>query len=367
MAVTAYELAMSEPGIEAWRNTRATTNEKSLKTLTVFIGVARRVANESGLQKPFVKMTTDEAAKLNAALKGLSSGIVVAVRGFLAFHKRTKQADNIKTKQKRARMRPDVLVTVDEQSKMLAACTNLRDRAMLAVLYDRGIRIHEACALKLRDVKTEVHSNGTEHKLVKLWIGKTKTLGEERSVLMGPEASAVVLAWIAKYPDNIKGGAERSLFPSHSANNYGGHTKPQSWGDRVKEIGKAAGFTDERAASLHPHLWRHTCATNLLRAGVPEATVRKMLGWTADSMVLGRYTHLVDEDTDNATLAMNGFEAKRVVVEPIVVPTSEVSPMPPQWVPGNVNLDALVERKVRAMLGMRTEEALDGVQATEAR
>src|SRR2546426_3037416 len=359
---TAYELAMAEPGIEEWRNTRETTNERSLKTLTVFIGIARRVAKEAGLNESFVEMTPAEAGKLNQAMKdeGLSSGIFVAVRGFLNFHERTKQAKNIKPRQKRTRMRPDVLVTVEEQNKLLAACGNLRDRALLATLWDTGMRIHEACALKLRDVKVETHNNGAEHKLVKLWIGKTKTQGEERNNLLGLQVSEIVLSWVSAYPADIKGGQERPLFPSHSSNHYGGHTHAFSWSDRVKDIGKKAGLGDERAEALHPHLSRHTRATNLLRQGVPEATVKKLLGWTEKSTVLGQYTHMADADADDAVLKMNGFEAKRVVVESLIVPTTKVPSMPQQWTPGNVSIDALVEKKVRALLGMRQEESLDG-------
>ncbi len=360
--VTAYELAQAEPGFKLWFNTRKTSNVNSLQTLTSFIGTARRVANENGLEMPFRAMTPEQVGELNAAMKkrGLSTAIFVALRGFFMKLRLPEQAECITTNTKKSRMRPDSLVSVEEQNKMLESCTNLRDRAVLAVLYETGMRIHEACALKLRDVSTETHNNGTEHKLVKLWVGKTKTQGQERSNLLGVEASVIVLAWVRKYPANIKGGAERPLFPSHSANNYGGHTKPDSWSVRVREIAKRAGLSDERTDELHPHLWRHTRATNLARAGVPEATIKQLMGWTPTSTVLGQYAHMAAADGDNAILVMNGFDQKRVKVEPIKVPVSEVPAMPPQWTPGNVNLDALVEKKVRALLGMRTEESLDG-------
>ena len=41
---------------------------------------------------------------------------------------------------------------------------------------------------------------------------------------------------------------------------------------------------------LHPHTFRHTCATRLLVAGMQEADVRVLLGWSRNSRMLERYT-----------------------------------------------------------------------------
>jgi len=356
--VTTYELAMKEPGVEEWANTRQTSNDSSKRSLVTFVGIVRRFSSEKGLAMPLLKMTPAEAAKLGAAMRQrkFASSIFVATRSFFAFHEMAKQAKAFKMSNKSARMSPDKILTTDEVNAMIEAAGSLRDRALLAVLADTGIRIHEACALKLRDMKTETHSNGKPVTFVKLWIGKSKTLGQERSVLMGPEASAVVLAFIKAYPADIKGGQDRPLFPSHASNHYGGHTSPGTWIERVKNVAAKAGVTKH----VHPHLFRHYMATRLLRAGWTEPMVKARGGWAPSSTVMGLYSHLVDADVDNETLVRNGFVAEKVLVEPIVVPISEVPSMPPQWTPGNVSLDALVEKKVRALLGMRTEESLDG-------
>lgn len=41
---------------------------------------------------------------------------------------------------------------------------------------------------------------------------------------------------------------------------------------------------------LHPHTFRHACATRLLEAGMQEADVRVLLGWSRKSRMLERYT-----------------------------------------------------------------------------
>jgi len=362
--VTAYQLALAEPGIEEWSNTRQTSNERSKKSLVTFIGIVRRFANERGLAMPLLKMTTAEAAKLGNAMRGrgFSSAIFVALRSFFAYHELPKQAKAFKVNKKQARMNPDEILTTDEVNRLIAAAGNMRDQAMLAVLADTGIRIHEACALKLRDVKTEVHSNGTDVTFVKLWIGKTKTLGEERNILMEPEASAIVLSFVKAYPRDIKGGNERPLFPSHANSNYGGHTNPNSWQGRMKEIAAKAGFAPERAKAMHPHLLRHYMATRLLRAGWTEPMVKSRGGWAPSSTVMSVYSHLVDSDVHNETLVRNGFKVERAAAEPLKVPVGQVPAMPPQWIPGNVNINEAIGERLGEMFTDGTlEKALQKI------
>lgn len=47
---------------------------------------------------------------------------------------------------------------------------------------------------------------------------------------------------------------------------------------------------------IHPHMLRHTYATNLYRAGVPLRAAQKLLGHSSIQMTANIYTHLEDED-----------------------------------------------------------------------
>jgi hypothetical protein len=55
------------------------------------------------------------------------------------------------------------------------------------------------------------------------------------------------------------------------------------------------------------HLCRHSSATYLLRIGVSEPNVKKLLGWSARSTQLARYGHLVSGDAYRAVLRAEGF------------------------------------------------------------
>ena len=53
----------------------------------------------------------------------------------------------------------------------------------------------------------------------------------------------------------------------------------------IRKRGEQAGIEN-----LHPHMFRHTCATRLLESGMQEADVRVLLGWSLNSRMLERYT-----------------------------------------------------------------------------
>ena len=53
----------------------------------------------------------------------------------------------------------------------------------------------------------------------------------------------------------------------------------------VRRRGEQAGI-----ANLHPHTFRHACATRLLEAGMQESDVRTLMGWARGSRMLERYT-----------------------------------------------------------------------------
>jgi len=58
----------------------------------------------------------------------------------------------------------------------------------------------------------------------------------------------------------------------------------------ISRIGRLAGIDD-----LHPHVLRHSCATMLLRCGMPLEYVREVLGH-ANLRTTELYLHLLDDD-----------------------------------------------------------------------
>ena len=86
-------------------------------------------------------------------------------------------------------------------------------------------------------------------------------------------------------PDDI-------LFKLHKAN---------AW-RFLTGLGEKAGITKP----CNPHAFRHAQITSMIRLGYNESIIRKKLGWTGDSKMIGRYIHCVDDDVIDATMEKNG-------------------------------------------------------------
>jgi integrase len=262
--------------------------------------------------------------------KGFSSAMFGVMRMFYSFHKMDEHAEAFGFKSGKARMHPDDIPSTDDLNALIGAAKSLRDAAILILLADSGARIHEALALRLKDVDVleARRKDGKIDRLVRVFFGKVKVEGEERRVLLEPETSAVLLKWIASYPKDIKGGGDRPLFPTNGADHYGEAVMPDTFRSALKSMARRAGFPKERVEALHPHSLRHAAATRLLRQGWTEAKVKARLGWTAGSAMLARYSHLVGRDVDTETLARNGYAVEEVSAERLIVPNDQLPAMP---------------------------------------
>lgn len=77
--------------------------------------------------------------------------------------------------------------------------------------------------------------------------------------------------------------------------------KANAWKLLIK-LGKDVGITKP----CNPHAFRHAQATTMIQLGYNESIIRKKLGWTGDSKMIGRYIHCVDDDVIDATIEKNG-------------------------------------------------------------
>jgi len=76
-------------------------------------------------------------------------------------------------------------------------------------------------------------------------------------------------------------------------------------------------------------LFRHSRTTHLLRIGVPEVQVAKLLGWRTTRM-LERYAHLVSRDAYAALLRAHGYEPPKAAThESLMSAEGELRPVVP--------------------------------------
>jgi site-specific recombinase XerD len=136
---------------------------------------------------------------------------------------------------------------------------DLRDRALLELLYGCGLRAAEACDLRLRDVRLEAGS-----------LRVTGKGGKQRVVPIGGAAEAALERYLARgRPRLAASGRCERLFVSVRG-------RPLHPSDVRRALMRAL----ERAGvpQRSPHALRHTFATHLLEGGADLRSIQDLLG-----------------------------------------------------------------------------------------
>lgn len=167
-----------------------------------------------------------------------------------------------------------IMEAVDDQSPQ-----DLRDKAILELLYSSGLRVSELCNLN-RD-----HINLKRGEFMVRGKGQ-----KDRPVFISPEASECLAAYLGTRHDSAK-----PLFIRYSGAKEGDkdgesfRLTPRSVQRIVAHYAKLAGITKQ----VSPHTLRHSFATDLLMNGADIRSVQSMLGHSniATTQV---YTHVTD-------------------------------------------------------------------------
>ncbi|MGR5064158.1 site-specific tyrosine recombinase XerD [Photobacterium sp. DNB22_13_2] len=153
----------------------------------------------------------------------------------------------------------------------------LRDKAMLELLYATGLRVTELVSLTMENVS--------------LRQGVVRVIGKgnkERLVPMGEDA----IDWIEQFlqsgrPQLLGEKSSDVVFPSKRAKQM---TRQTFW-HRIKHYAVKA---DIDAETLSPHVMRHAFATHLLNYGADLRVVQMLLGHS-DLSTTQIYTHVATE------------------------------------------------------------------------
>jgi|YNPBryBLVA2012_1023415.scaffolds.fasta_scaffold00527_2 integrase/recombinase XerD len=178
---------------------------------------------------------------------------------------------------------PSVL-SIDEVDRLLAHVpgrkyNDLRNKAMLELMYAAGLRVSETTSVRLQDLDLRGRS-------VRV-LGKG---GKERVVPIGSRCVAAIRAYLAVRTAMLSGPPALEhrdvVFLSRLR-------RPLSRGEfwnQLRGYVRAAGITKR----VSPHVLRHSFATHLLKNGADLRAVQEMLGH-ADIATTQIYTH-VDRD-----------------------------------------------------------------------
>ena len=180
-----------------------------------------------------------------------------------------------------------------EVAKLLAAAggqtpLEIRDRAMVELLYASGLRVSELCQARLENLDLEqgfirVVGKGNKQRLVPVGSGARK---------------AIVRYLEAGRPELVGKKTGGEVFLSVRGRKL---TNQRIW-QMLGDLAKRAGLKKD----VHPHMLRHSFATHLLQGGADLRIIQELLGH-ADISTTQVYTHV---DTSGLQKAHRAFHPR---------------------------------------------------------
>jgi integrase/recombinase XerD len=158
-----------------------------------------------------------------------------------------------------------------------AAPTGLRNLGILTLMHRCGLRVSEACGLHLRDVRLD---DGQLHLRPEIAKG-----GREAFAYLDHQAIELLRSWIVV---RRRYAARR---PHLFTTLRGGPVSRKYCWAMMRRYARRAGID----RPVHPHMLRHTYATELLREGFNVREVQQLLRH-ADIRTTVAYTHIFEAD-----------------------------------------------------------------------
>ncbi len=162
-------------------------------------------------------------------------------------------------------MRLPKAISIEQMASVLAATDgddlqNLRDKALLELLYATGARVSEAVALNVDDV--------IDGDVVRLFGKGSK----QRIVPVGSYAQAAIEAYLVRARPTLstRGKATPALFLGIRGQRV---SRQNAW-----LIIRAAAEKAHLGVEISPHTFRHSFATHLLAGGADVRVVQELLG-----------------------------------------------------------------------------------------
>lgn len=269
LAHASAEKGLATASLEAARGDLA-----HLRSWSTEAGLGPASVRDEHLRSFLVAMAADLKAVSRARL-------LSTLRGFFRFLAAEGLCDGDPTATivapRKGRKLPTVLSVV-QVSRLLdgvdgAQPPELRDRAILELLYGCGCRVSELCGLDLTDLDAaeatlRLRGKGRKQRLV--------PVGE-------PALDAVGRYLRAGRPHLVGKKAIAAMF----LNQRGGRLTRVSVWNLIKRAGAASGLPE----TVSPHTLRHSYATHLLEGGADLRVVQELLGH-ADIGTTEIYTHI---------------------------------------------------------------------------
>lgn len=239
--------------------------------------------------------TTQKEVKLSPNTLAVRKTIIKAFYKWLRQEDEPAETKGIKATRRDVDKIPvDQLITRDDLQRLLTAHHHPRDKAIITVLFESGMREGEFCSLHMGSVEFDQFGA-----VILLPKGEGKT-GARRIRLV--DSADYLQAWIEAHP--FKDEAKAPLWLNLSRRSYLQPLRENGLWSFSKRAAKQAGLKK----NIYPHLFRHSSATEKARLGWSEGELRAYYGWSRNSDMPSRYVHLAGLDYEDMMLERLGIK-----------------------------------------------------------
>ncbi|MFH1056803.1 MAG: tyrosine-type recombinase/integrase [Candidatus Micrarchaeota archaeon] len=184
---------------------------------------------------------------------------------------------------------PEEMLTQEDVLALVKACDNERDKAIVMVLYDTGMRAGELVSLEVKHFQPDKYGG-----CLLIPDGKTGSR-KVRLTLSLP----TLRNWLNNHPNKDKPNS--ALFPLQR--DYYSHIKNVNYlGYLLNQLKRRSGLKKR----LYSHLFRHSRATEMA-SEFSEQELKMFFGWTAGSNMPANYIHMSFNNLDRKILAKEGL------------------------------------------------------------
>ena len=145
-----------------------------------------------------------------------------------------------------------------------------------AILFDTGARISELMELKRCDIKFDKFGA-----ILRIPTVKRRSDNMFRSIRINASLPSLE-KWLIQIPDKSDQYVWTEIKNKNKRMSY------DSAYVMIKYTMKMSGIKK----NIYPHIFRHSSVTYWHAKGLPEGVLKKRVGWTADSNMLRRYSHI---------------------------------------------------------------------------
>ncbi|MBL1177132.1 tyrosine-type recombinase/integrase [Pantanalinema sp. GBBB05] len=181
-------------------------------------------------------------------------------------------------------------LTQEQVKTLIDTCKHLRDKFLICLLHETGMRIGQALGLQHEDVR----SWDNQIQVVPRNDNPNGARAKSREAYTIDVTSDLMSLYTDYFLKECGDVDSVFVFVNLWDGEVGEPMTYNAIADLFNRLSKKVGF------HVTPHMLRHTHATELIRGGWDAAYVQKRLGHRQVQTVINTYTHLTNDDMKNA-------------------------------------------------------------------